>query len=344
MRKRASGRQSAGAALALAGVVAFANSAIAGFRVVVWGDATDLLGYVVTNAAQIRQLKPQPSLNLFVGDLYDKGFNLAAAKALKAAMDGDAGNGLSGTMFPVRGNHDTAGGARATTGWQNYFDMGRRVSGGDSSKGIRGIGGSNYTCMAGCDSLTYSFDYQNSHFVGMDIPGDVTLVTSNQLKWLDRDLTAAEGRGLQHGFLFWHGPVYACGNRRGATEAPAAMIAVLNKHAMLSAIFGGHAHVSAWTHMSSNRIVTIEHPFEAFIVPPVAESLASLSGTNRCDYGEGNIRGFLTVDVNGPEFTVSFLVQDNPSPRFTRTFTSSAEAMEGRGQRRKSESRPKTAE
>ena len=307
--------------LLLSGISARAEVA---FRFVAWGDATDLLEFVVTNSAQIRQLPIQPSLNLFIGDLYDTGFSLAAVEALKTAMDGSTGTALSGTMFPVRGNHDITGGTTATTGWQNYFDMAKRVSGGDASKGVPGIGGSNYTFMTGCDSLTYSFDYQNSHFVGMDITGDVTLVTSSQLTWLDGDLTAAEGRGLQHAFLFSHGPVYSCGSRHGGINAPASMIAVLNKHSIVSAIFGGHAHVSAWTHMFTNRISTITHPFEAFIVPPVAEGLATLTDSNRCEYGEGNIRGFTTVDVSGPSFTISYYVQDNPTPRFTKTFSSVA--------------------
>jgi hypothetical protein len=293
-----------------------------GFRFLVWGDATDLLPYVVTNAAQIRQLSVPPSFDLFAGDLYDTGFSLAGVEALKSAMDGGSSNGLSGSMFPVRGNHDIIGGATATTGWQSYFDVAERVAGGDPSMGVPGIGGSNYTYLAGCDSLTYSFDYQNSHFVGLDVPGDVTLVTASQLTWLDADLAAAEGRDLQHAFLWWHGPVYSCGSRHGGIDAPASMIAVLNKHPIVSAVFGGHAHVAAWTHMDTNRIASITHPFEAFIVSAVAEGLASLPDTNRCDYGFGDVRGFATVDVHGPAFTVSFYVQDEPAPRFTWTFPS----------------------
>ncbi len=291
------------------------------FRFVVWGDATDLLEYVRTNAAQVRQLSIPPRFHLFAGDLYDTGFNLPAVAAVQSAMDGDQTNALSGIMFPVRGNHDVLG-TDATAGWQSYFDVAKRVAGGDLSKGVPGIGGSNYTSMAGCDSLTYSFDYQNSHFVALDIPGDVTLVTASQLTWLDNDLAAAESRALQQAFLCCHGPVYSCGDRHGGVTAPDSMIAVLNKHAIVSAVFGGHAHVAAWTHMFTNRIASITHPFEAFIVPPVAEGLASLSDTSRCDYGFGNLRGFATVDVQGPSFTVSFYVQDEPLPRWTRTFSS----------------------
>ncbi len=290
------------------------------FRFVAWGDATDLLEFVVTNSAQIRQLPVPPAFSLFAGDLYDTGFSVNAAEALRSAMDGVQKNSLSGTLFAVRGNHDITGGTNATTGWQSWFDMRSRVSGGNPKAGVPGIGGSNYTFMAGCDSLTYSFDYQNAHFVGMDIVGDITLVTAKQLSWLDADLSAAEARRLQHAFLFCHGPVYSCGSRHGGINAPSSMITVLNKHPLVSAIFGGHAHVFAWTHMTSNRIAGITHPFEAFIVPPVAEGLASLPDTNRCDYGVGDIRGFTTVDVDGPYYTVQLYVQDDPVPRFRKTF------------------------
>lgn len=322
--KRKSSQRAASAALgvlALLASVCWAGSE-ASFRFVVWADATDLLQYVVTNAAQIRHLDVPPRFSLFVGDLYDTGFNLDAVAALRDAMDGDQPMSLSGTLFPVRGNHDIIGGDTATTGWQSYFDVAKRVWGGEPAKGVPGIGGSNYTFMAVSDSLTYSFDYQNAHFVGMDIPGDVTLVTDSQLAWLDGDLAAAEMRRLQHAFLFWHGPVYSSGSRHGGIDAPGSMISVLNRHPIVSAVFGGHAHVAAWTHMYTNRIASITHPFEAFIVPPVAENLASLPDTNRCDYGFGDLRGFATVDVQGPSFTVSFCVQDEPVPRWTKTFPS----------------------
>ena len=140
--------------------------------------------------------------------------------------------------------------------------------------------------------------------------------------WLNADLAAAETRRLAHAFLWWHGPVYSSGSRHGGINAPASLIAVLNQHPIVSAVFGGHAHVAAWTHMYTNRIASITHPFAAFIVSPVAEGLASLPDTNRCDYGFGDVRGFTTVDVEGTAFTVSFHVQDEALPRFTRTFSS----------------------
>ncbi len=144
----------------------------AGFRFVVWGDITDYLDYVTTNAAQIRSLPVQPKLNLLAGDLHRYAFTPELGEAMRTAMDGDAvgPSGLFETMFPVRGNHELVGGALGTSNWQAYYAVSNRVE---------LIGGSNYTCMPGYDRLTYSFDYQGCHFAGMDIPGDVTLVQSN---------------------------------------------------------------------------------------------------------------------------------------------------------------------
>src|SRR5512138_206135 len=89
--------------------IILATPAKAGFRFVAWGDATDLLEFVVTNSAQIRQLDVRPAFNIFVGDLYDTGFSPEAVAALNNAMNPPGDTSLSGTLFPVRGNHDILG-------------------------------------------------------------------------------------------------------------------------------------------------------------------------------------------------------------------------------------------
>jgi hypothetical protein len=286
------------------------------FRFVVWNDSASGTQYVSAISAQIRQLSVQPSFSIFPGDIYETGYNPADAEALRWAMDGGRSNGLSGTWFPVRGNHDKDG---DIPGWQSYLDIGKRVSGGDSAKGVPGIGGRNYTFMTNCDSLTYSFDYERSHFVGVDVPGSITGIKTDQLSWLDSDLAAAEARGLEHAFLWWHGPVMACG-KHCCINAPATLIAVLNKHSIVSAVFGGHDHVFAWTHISSNRLAGVTHPFEAFITAACGESSYATVDTSRCEFGLPGVRGFSTVDVSGPSFTVAFYAQGDPLPRFTRTF------------------------
>ena len=64
------------------------------------------------------------------------------------------------------------------------------------------------------DNLIYSFDYGNSIFIGLDVPGDIggaggsQLLTDAQLTFLDARLTYAENAGLTHAFIFFHGPEY----------------------------------------------------------------------------------------------------------------------------------------
>ena len=50
-------------------------------------------------------------------------------------------------------------------------------------------------------SQVYSFDYANAHFVGLDSTGDADTIGSDQIAWLDTDLSAAESRGQQHSFI-----------------------------------------------------------------------------------------------------------------------------------------------
>ena len=58
------------------------------------------------------------------------------------------------------------------------------------------------------DNLTYSFDYGNSIFIGLDVPGDIYLLTQAEVDFLDARLTYAENAGLTHAFIYFHGPEY----------------------------------------------------------------------------------------------------------------------------------------
>lgn len=169
--------------------------------------------------------------------------------------------------------------------------------------------------------MTYSFDYGNSHIVGIDVPGgDVSTITSTQITWLDNDLAAAESRGLAHAFLFWHGPIYYVD---GHSSTPSSsLIAVLNKHPIVSAAFFGHEHLVTYTHIDSSRISTITHPFEEFISGG-AGAQPYVTNVSRVDYCIGKngytcpqLYGYMSVDVSGNNFNVSFYKQDGTLDKF----------------------------
>jgi len=68
----------------------------------------------------------------------------------------------------------------------------------------------------------YSFDFKNSHFVGLDVPGDFSAfpLSSAQLNWLDDDLAGAESRGLAHAFIWTHPPLIANGKHGTSARLP----------------------------------------------------------------------------------------------------------------------------
>lgn len=200
-------------------------------------------------------------------------------------MNGGTGNGILDKTFVTRGNHDGSD----TAGWVSRFNI--------TSIASR-VGAINLSQLN--TNLTYSFDYQNAHFAGVDLPeGDVDSMAATQLIWLDQDLTAAEDRGLTHAFLFWHGPEYPIGSH--CCNSYPALTQMLDRHAILSATFHGHEHSVAYVHMDSSRYSNITHPYEQFIS---GDAGAGPDGVNsgRYDWWLGDYHGFMTIDVDGNTF------------------------------------------
>jgi len=166
----------------------------AGFRFLAWADTKDGLAVLASLSGQAQAFNPD--LTIYPGDLVPGGFSTSTANTWKTALNGNGANAMFDITFATRGNHDT--GADST--WQSYFNLSARAA---------HVGATNYASMT--DSLTYSFDYGNAHFIGIDVLGDVTLMTTPELTWVDNDLSQAEVRGLTHAFLFWHGPIYPVG-------------------------------------------------------------------------------------------------------------------------------------
>ena len=94
---------------------------------------------------------------------------------------------LMSKTYEVVGNHDRSGGNLADDVWQKEFDL-----------PING--------PADFQKQTYSFDFQNSHFVVLDTEkprGGV--VNLEQRIWLEQDLAAHK---LQHTFVLFHEPAF----------------------------------------------------------------------------------------------------------------------------------------
>lgn len=287
------------------------------FKFVAWGDTKNGTSVLESESKSIINRNLSPNFTFYAGDLCDSGPDVTCFASHKDAFNGDltgaTSNGLFDKTFAVRGNHDSSGGSV----WQTGFNF---------SNVTLNVGATNYVELT--PEMTYSFDYNNSHFVGIDdacstLDGCAGDITSSEISWLDQDLTNAEGRGMKHAFLFWHGPAYPVdGHCCGGISAD--MIAVLNRHPIVSAGFFGHEHVVEYTHLDSSIIPSLNCSLEQVISGGAGANLYGLTSGRKVDYYLGQIDGYVMVGVSGNNFDISFYKADgtlmNTLP-FTETGT-----------------------
>lgn len=285
------------------------------FRYISFGDAQGLQGRLATTAELAAAF--DPDFVLFNGDLQDAGTTRTELDSMIAAL-----GSLFDKTFLVRGNHDNALLGSALR-WEGFLAAFQRPL----PPGV-----TDYTPLdPGSAYLSYSFDYGNSRFIGLDVPGDVSRITDRQLQFIDERLADAEKLGFRHAFLFFHGPAYcvealecACSARADAACTPVALVEVLNRHPILAAAFHGHDHVLGWVHLDETRLPGLTHPYEQFLTSPAGGyTYNAYILPERIDYfyaGVPDVRGFAVVDVNGTSFTVSLYDVSSDLPVWSMTF------------------------
>ena len=276
--------------------------ALAGFRFVTWGDSRDNPSILAQESNQAKGLNP--ALTLFNGDLCGS-WSTTCIQAWKGYINGSSNNGIADITFPVRGNHDSGSG----NAWSTFFNQSSTAS---------KIGATNYSALT--TDMTYSFDYQNAHFVGIDLPGgDVSSMSSAQITWLDNDLKASEARGKNISFLYWHGAPYYVDDH--SSSAPAALITVLNNHRSVAAIYNGHEHVLAHVTLDNSRLTGLtNHTIEEF-VDGTAGAPHYNCKSGRSDFCQA-VDAFAVTDVNSDtQFTVSLYKLGSGTPIYQKTFT-----------------------
>jgi hypothetical protein len=263
-----------------------------------------------------------PDLVIFNGDLEDNGVVSSEMNPMTAALKKA---GIFNSTFLIRGNHDDHVIGSASL-WESYFEAVPNVK-------TLPAGVTDYMSLnSSSDYLNYSFIYGNAMFIGLDVPGDVDLLTSAELSFLDGRLAYAEGKGLTHAFIFFHGPLYCvesthcnCSAKSDASCTPSALVSVINKHPIVSATFHGHEHVLGWVHMDKSRVAGLTGSFEEFITSPAGGwTYNDYLYPARMDYtymDMGTSQGFGTVSVNGNQFTFCIYKVGTTAPVWCQTFT-----------------------
>jgi hypothetical protein len=297
-----------------------ASAAASAFRFVSWGDGQfqpSELGVTANQAASLH-----PAFTIWNGDLEQDGVTTTEMNGMVTAM-----GSLYGRTFLIRGNHDDHVSGSSTL-WENYFTTASRPL----PAGVTNYAGLNSSSTY----LTYSFDYGNSRFIGVDVPGDADLLTNAEATFIDGRLTDAEAKGLTHAFIFFHGPEYCIANHCTCSAAkdgsctPGNIVNLLNKHPIVSATFHGHEHVLGWVHMDSTRVAGLTRSYEEFFTSPAGGSTNNPdifpARVNYYYSNMGSSQGFGAVDVNGSSFTIRLYKDRVASPVFSKTFTKASGA------------------
>jgi hypothetical protein len=291
------------------------------FSFISWGDAQNDGYHLPETSNQAASLNP--AFTIFNGDLESDGFDQSQMEIELEAFNGGIGidNGMFNKTFFVRGNHDdnTPGSADL---WEEYFTAADRPL----PPGV-----TNYVAInSNSIFLTYSFDYGNSRFIGVDVPGSVYNLTPEELFFIDQRLTDAENIGLYHAFLFFHGPEYCvesihcnCTEANDSSCTPTSIVDVINRHPILSATFHGHEHILGWVHMSTTRISGLSHDYEEFITSPSGQGTYNeYLYPDRMDYVNlEDTQGFALITVSAETFTVNLYRVGTDSPVWSRTFS-----------------------
>ncbi len=291
------------------------------------GDAAAEATYFASTVNQIATLNP--ALVLFNGDLENNGF---ATTEINPMVTDLKNANLFNNTFLVRGNADDHVTNSATL-WENYFSTAPNI------KTPPAYVANQVALNSSSDNLVYSFDYGNSIFIGLDVPGDVggaggsQLLTQAQLDFLDARLTYAEGAGLTHAFIFFHGPEYpvtsihsTCATRSEANCTPPDLITIINNHPIVSATFHGHEQILAWTHMDATRVAGLTRSYEEFFTSPAGGSTYNeYVYPDRVDYVYPDMLssdfGFATISVNGLSFTYNIYKVGTTQPVWSHTFS-----------------------
>jgi hypothetical protein len=265
-----------------------------------------------------------PDLVIFNGDLEQDGVRSSEMNEMVAGLKTA---GIFDLTFLVRGNHDDEQSGSAGL-WEAYFSATPNIK-------VLPAGVSNFVAINSSSTyLTYSFDFGNSRFIGVDSPGDADLITSAEYTFMDQRLTDAESHELVHAFIFFHGGEYCttslhcdCTAKTDGSCTPTAFINLINKHPIVSATFHGHEHILAWIHMDNTRVPGLTHSYEEFFTSPSGGgSYNQYLYPNRVDYYYPDMpdsydTGFGFVTVSGNSFTVSFYKAGTSAAVWTKTFT-----------------------
>lgn len=194
---------------------------------------------------------------------------------------------LMNKTYAVVGNHDRTAGSRSEKVWRKVFKF--------PTNGPSGF-----------EEQTYSFDYDNSHFVVLDTerPSSSHVIDDTQRQWLEDDLSK---NTKENTFVFFHEPAFHTNfektdNLEAHPGERDALWSILDKH-NVTAVFNGHEHLFSEKIIDSSVFPGATHSIHQFAVARTDVSAPDPSDPGNADYyyyGEH----YVTVNVIGKQITL----------------------------------------
>ncbi|MDI6778291.1 MAG: metallophosphoesterase [Patescibacteria group bacterium] len=185
-------------------------------------------------------------------------------------------------VYPTHGNHDAVG----ASDWQSAFDP-----------PLNGPGG--YV------GWTYSFDYENSHFVVLDSNrSQWHLVDQTQRDWLEQYLAANTKENI---FVFLHEPAFPVSEKIGSSldANPASRDAfweILDRYDV-AAVFNGHEHIFTRRKIDSSVFPSAQNSIYQFTLGNT-DAYSHPKPRRSVEYYYRK-KSFLTVSVEEEQITVN---------------------------------------
>jgi len=183
-------------------------------------------------------------------------------------------------IYGVHGNHDLIN----SSSWQSVFNP-----------PLNG--------PAGYESWTYSFDYENSHFVVLDSSRSRWhLIDQTQRDWLEQDLA---GNTKENIFVFFHEPAFPVSKKIGKSldARPSdrnALWQILDNY-NVTAVFSGHEHIYSRKKIDSSVFSSAENSIYQFVVGNT-DSYSHSKPSRGVDFYY-RPKSFLIVEVSGSQIT-----------------------------------------
>jgi hypothetical protein len=279
-------------AFVIVSIFLFSTQSCRAFSFAVFGDTQSFKGGQSELGKSVKSLRKSQSVDFLValGDLCSGRKCVKNLPKWKKVVDP-----LNVSVYPAMGNHDLV----SLDFWNSLF--------GPPQNGPAGFSG-----------ISYSFDFENSHFVILSSSyPERHVIGSVQRDWLEKDLTE---NAKENVFVFFHAPAFPVSEKIKNSldcnpEERDAFWQIIDEH-NVTAVFSGHEHIFERRLIDSSVFPGAQSEIYQFGVGNT-DAYSILKPIQSVEYYY-RPKSYLVVNVNGAQITTNLY---KPGGKLLNSFT-----------------------